>query len=587
MNLPKLLAGFLLCTSCVVHAGLTAPTTDAINQARRDVNLIADEYLESYFQQYPEQGTFLGIPGTPHDKLGDISVAAIDEWHKKEDRFLMRLELIEPELLENTPEYVTYLHLREQLEANVGERVCRSELWEIGPLHSWPAMFSLMAEKQPVGDNRARKQTLMRWQEMPRYMDQEIVNLRTGIKQGYVAAKPVVERLISQIDDLLNTPIEDSPLYLPAIRDKNKVFARHLKNLIQYEIHPAIEDYRDFLAETYLPKSREKVGVKYIPKGKYCYRAKIRSYTALNLPARGIYRQGMSEIKKIHQQLSQYSQKHFNTQDPLVMFEHARNNEKYMFKNEAEILSYNYAALKRIKENLPEWFGILPHANLVIKPYPQFLAKGGAPGEYHVPDENGTPGVFMINTYQANHQSKVDSEATLFHEAIPGHHMQLAIALEQKHLHPLNRYAILKNDGFVEGWALYSERLALEMDQYSSTLDEIGLLSNEAVRAARMVVDPGLHMMGWSRQRAIDYLLKNTAMNPSIAVAEVDRYISMPGQATAYMLGALEIRSLRNRAKEQLGAGFDVRQFHKEVLKDGNINLRYLKDKINRWIISS
>src|SRR5690606_33915777 len=157
------------------------------------------------------------------------------------------------------------------------------------------------------------------------------------------------------------------------------------------------------------------------------------------------------------------------------------------FHNEQEILAYNYSALQKIKEILPAWFGILPKANLIIKPYPLFLAKEGAPGEYHLPSEEGSPGTFLINTYLPNKLSKVDAQATLFHDAIPRHHLQLAIDLEQKHLHPLNRYAVLYNDGFVEGWALYSERLALEMNQYTSTIDEIGLLSNEAMRAARLV----------------------------------------------------------------------------------------------------
>jgi uncharacterized protein (DUF885 family) len=200
------------------------------------------------------------------------------------------------------------------------------------------------------------------------------------------------------------------------------------------------------------------------------------------------------------------------------------------------------------------------------------------------PSADGKPGKYLINAYKANEQSRAGLESTAFHEAYPGHHMQAAVALERKELHPISRYFFLS--GFGEGWALYTERLADEMGLFSSDVDRLGLLSNEALRAARLVVDSGMHMLKWTRQQAIDYVLSHTTETPDRAAAEIDRYIAVPAQATAYMIGNLEIRKLRTEAEQALGAKFDVREFHDLMLADGSLPLWVLREKVGRWIKS-
>jgi uncharacterized protein (DUF885 family) len=218
-----------------------------------------------------------------------------------------------------------------------------------------------------------------------------------------------------------------------------------------------------------------------------------------------------------------------------------------------------------------------------VEPYAEFEERSAPGASYNSPADDGSrPGIYKINTYEPEKQTRVGQESTAYHEAIPGHHLQLAIAQERQGAHPITRF--LGNSGYTEGWGLYAERLADEMGLFSADLDRMGLLSNEALRAARLVVDPGMHVMGWTRQQAIDYMLQHTAEGRGAVENEIDRYIAWPGQATAYMIGNLEIRHLREMAERELGPRFDIRVFHDKVLEDGSVTLPMLRDKIERWV---
>jgi uncharacterized protein (DUF885 family) len=214
-----------------------------------------------------------------------------------------------------------------------------------------------------------------------------------------------------------------------------------------------------------------------------------------------------------------------------------------------------------------------------IEPYPAFREKSGAPGEYNPPAEDGSRGgLFYINAYEPQKKTRADNESTAFHETIPGHHLQVAIAVERKEIHPLGRYIF--NSGYVEGWALYAEQLADEMKLFSGELDRLGMFGSQNWRAVRLVVDSGMHSFGWTRQQAIDYMLAHTTANANDATSEIDRYIIWPGQATAYMLGRLEILAAREEARTSAGTAFDIKAFHDRVLEDGSVPLTFLREKI-------
>jgi uncharacterized protein (DUF885 family) len=271
----------------------------------------------------------------------------------------------------------------------------------------------------------------------------------------------------------------------------------------------------------------------------------------------------------------------FGTGDVPNLLQRVRTEKRYLFKDREDLIGRSQAALARAKSTMHDWFGLLPKADVVIQPYPTFREKSG-PNEYNPPAEDGSrPAVFLINAYQAETKSRVVAESTAFHETIPGHHLQGAIALERKGIHPIGRY--LGNAGYQEGWGLYSERLADEMHLYSADLDRLGMLSSQALRAVRLVVDSGIHTLGWTRQQAIDYMLAHTAEDKDDIVSEVDRYIIYPGQATAYMLGKLEITKARAEAQQTMGQKFAIKAFHDRVLEDGAIPVSFLHEKIRQW----
>ena len=255
----------------------------------------------------------------------------------------------------------------------------------------------------------------------------------------------------------------------------------------------------------------------------------------------------------------------------------------FTFRSREDVLQHSLDSLHLARQSMSRAFGRLPKADVVIRPYPPYR-EGSGTGEYHASSEDATrPGIYYIAVRNPEQRTIAGQQAVLYHETYPGHHLQGAIALELgDRVHPLARY--LWNSGYGEGWALYAERVADELELYSGPLDRLGMLSSVAARAARLVVDTGIHTRDWSRQRAVDYMLANTAWPPDDIESEVDRYVAWPGQATAYMLGMLEIQRLRELAEAELGAGFDIRAFHDRVLENGNVTLPMLEDSVFAWI---
>jgi uncharacterized protein (DUF885 family) len=434
---------------------------------------------------------------------------------------------------------------------------------------------------QPVGSDEARREALARWSQLPAYLDTEIANLREGLKAGYSAPKGNVRLTIDQMNTLIATPLAESPFDSPSVRDKTAEFQKPFDLLVREQIVPAFTRYRDFLEREYLPAARDAVGVSANPGGAACYDAAVRAYSSLPVPARDVHATGVREVARLDAEMKAIGERSFKTGDVPKLLERLRTDKAFLFKSREDLIGYSQAALARAKAAMPEWFGLTPNATVVIEPYPKFREKSG-PNEYNPPAEDGSrPAVFFINAYRAETKSRAPAESTAFHETIPGHHLQLTIALERKGIHPVGKY--LGSSGYSEGWGLYSERLADEMKLYSGDLDRIGMLSSQALRAARLVVDSGLHTLGWTRQQAIDFMLAHTAEPKDDVVSEVDRYIINPGQATSYMLGALEITKMRADAKQAMDARFDIKAFHDRVLEDGAVPVSFLREKIRAW----
>jgi uncharacterized protein (DUF885 family) len=558
----------------------------ALEPAIDQVNAIADEYVREFYQMNPDAATMAGYPDADHGRLRDNSLQGIEEWRRMEDGWLARAAEIDVRQLTGTPEARTYAAMIERLEASRDLRVCRYELWPSSPTYTgWQAVYAFLATVQPVGGPALREATVQRWRQFPRFLDNEVANMRVGLQQGYVSPRTGVESVIRQLDALLATPVDDTPWMSPATRDTGATpeFRTSLREIAEQQIRPAVQRYRDFLAIDYLPNARATIAVTASPGGEGCYRAALRGFTTLQPTPQEVHETGLREMASIRTQMQEIAQRSFGTSDVRAVLEMLRTDRRYTFNSRQEMIDYAQAAVDRARAAVPQWFGIVPRADVVIQPYPEFQERSAPGGQYNAPSEDGTrPGIYLINTYQPERQSRAGLESTAFHETYPGHHLQIAIARERPGAHPFQRYFF--SSGFTEGWALYSERLSDEMGLFSGDVDRMGLLSNEALRAARLVVDPGMHALGWTRQQAIDYVLANTTEPEAKAVAEIDRYIAVPGQATSYMLGSLETMRLREQARAALGARFDIREFHDRVLEDGNVTLPMLRQKIEQWI---
>ncbi|WP_115332453.1 DUF885 domain-containing protein [Legionella busanensis] len=545
---------------------------------------LANEYENSLFEYSPELGLFWGrSTNIALDRFMDSSLEGYAAWLKQEDNFLLKLNELNEKDLENTPEYTTYLLLKETLEAKKASRICREELWDINPAFGWHNKMAIVAEKQPIGTPEYRRLALTRWQSFDKVVDDQINNLKWGLKLGYTAPKPAAKRVLTQLRIIIDGPIKESPYFDFARRDGDEKFKAQVEDLIKIIINPSLKKYTDYLENEYIPSTRNEIGVGVLPAGAKCYQAKLKQETTLNLTPSEIHALGLQAMQKISDEVVEIGLKKYGIKDLTAIFERAKNESVNYFSTEQDILDYNFAALEKVKSKVSEWFDIMPKTEGTIKAYPAHRAKTGASGEYHPPNDAGTkPGIFYINTYEPTKKSRIDQEATLFHELIPGHHFQIALTYENKALPTLNRY--LFNAGFGEGWALYVERLADEMGLYQDDISRLGMLSNESLRAARLVIDTGIHAFHWSREKAVNYLKQHTALSDNIIEGEIDRYIMMPGQATAYLLGKNEIQSLRQIAKKDLGAHFDIRHFHNEVLKNGMVSLSILRTQIKAWI---
>jgi uncharacterized protein (DUF885 family) len=572
----------MFATACSAPSS-APPAGDAAARdlAAKQVTALAGSYVKEYFDAFPYQALVAGAPEVHPDRLVDHSLQALKRWEDVEDRLLAELRKTELKLVEGRPEATTYKFLQNQLEAAKGFRVCRTELWNVSPTWTgWQADLPVVAGMQTAETAEQQKNALARFSEVPKFLDDEIANLQEGIRLGYTAPKGNVASVINQVNALLAAKVADSP-FVKIAKPDAKAFRARLEELETKGIRPAMTRYRDFLRDTYLKAAREPIGVSANPNGAACYAAAVQYHATVSMTAQQVHDLGLAQMERIQAEMREIGRRSFKTDDPVKLIALVKSSAQYRFTSRDELIKYAEAAVARAKEALPKAFGRIPSAPVIVEPYPTFLEKTAPGGQAVPPSADGKPGKYLINAYNATAQSRAGLESTAFHEAYPGHHLQAAIALERKDLHPIQRYFFLS--GFGEGWALYSERLADEMGLFTSDVDRLGLLSNEALRAARLVVDSGMHALGWTRQRAIDYVLAHTTETPDHAAAEIDRYIAVPGQATAYMIGNLEIRKLRDEATKSRGEKFDLRAFHDLVLEDGSLPLWVLREKVERW----
>jgi uncharacterized protein (DUF885 family) len=551
---------------------------------------LAGRYWAWSLEEYPTMATRLG-DRRYDDRLTDISAAARDRRHATTEAFLAELREIGNEDLSGQ-DLISYLALEEELQEDLDRRICRSPEWRIDHRNGPQVGLQNIADVQRVETPADGRKMVARWQAMGPYIDDYIANLRSGLADGLVQNRVTVEHAIEQLEMQLAQPDDEWPLAEPAeIRregwseEAHEEFRAGLLSAIGEGVRPSFVRLKALLEDEILPAARtgDQVGLVGLPAGDECYTVLRRSYTTLDLSAEEIHEIGLQENARIRAEMAVLGESVFGTSDVGEIQTRLRTDPELHFSDEEEVKAKAEQATKLALETIPSWFGRLPEAPIVVKEIPSYEAPFTTIAYYRQPATDGSrPGTYFINTYAPTTRPKYDAEVLAYHEGIPGHHLQIAIAQELTGVPEFRKHQ--GATAFVEGWALYTERLSDEMGLYTGDLDRLGVLSFDAWRASRLVVDTGVHAFGWTRQQAIDYMLENTLLAENNVVNEVDRYVSWPGQALAYKLGQREILRLRDQAKEVLGPSFDIRAFHDRVLENGAVSLAVLGTVIEEWL---
>jgi len=490
---------------------------------------------------------------------------------------------------------VTHALLYEKLATDRALEQCKFEQWTVE--NGGGSVFgelSYLVESHTVKTPEDVVNLIARLGQGPKLVEDTVANLRIGLKSKRVAAAEKVRRAIDQLDGELEKGADAWSMMQPTwatvkgadpwpegVRDREYAA---LREVVSNKIVPAIVRYRDFLRDEILPVARtDKEGLAGLPGGEACYRATIASHVGLTITPEELHALGVKEIARTDEELAALGKRVLKTPDLAATILKLRTDKSLYFTSGAEILGTAQKALDRAKLATPKVFSTLPKTDCVMREIPAYEAPYTTIAYYRQPHYDGTkPGEYFVNTYKPETRPRFELEALTWHESIPGHHTQIALSQELGALP-----AFRKLDGstaYVEGWALYTERLADEIGLYSSDLDRIGKVSYDAWRSSRLVVDTGLHSLGWTRAQAEAYMKAHTALTETNISNEVDRYIGWPGQALAYKVGQIQISKMRAAAEAKLGAKFDIKGFHAVVLGSGAVTLPVLDELVQAWV---
>ncbi|HEX2145529.1 MAG TPA: DUF885 domain-containing protein [Glycomyces sp.] len=546
---------------------------------------LAQRHFDLYLADNPISATFYGIPGHDHrlpdpsrdgdqvrlghlaevrDGLGDIDASALEGQDRITYSMLGRL----------VADQTASLH------ASLGEVGLSNTI--IGPVSS---MLSSIPRVSLDTAQRSRDY-LVRLASLGGYFDAVLERYRQAASEGRHQTRHGVAAVIGQIDDYLATAVDDDPLAGPTPSevdvDEWKSTARQL---VVDLVRPSLARWRVVLQDELLPVARddERVGVRHVPGGLEGYAAASRQFTTTDLSPEEIHQIGLGEVERLRAEFSRIGSKALGTSDVGEVIDRLRNDLSLRYDSADEILSDVTAALRRAESTLPSAFLDYDIAPCSIEVIPEAAAKGSTLAYYTVPASDGSrPGTHWVNTYEPSTRARYEYEALAFHESVPGHHLQFALGQTLTDLPQFRQFGYVT--AFGEGWGLYTERLSDEIGLYSSDLARLGMVSFDAWRACRLVVDSGMHVFGWSRERAAQFMHDNTALSEVNIANEIDRYIAWPGQALAYMIGRKHIESLRARAEREMGAAFDLRHFHDRILSSGSIPLETMSEVVEAWI---
>ncbi len=538
----------------------------------KDLNEAIDRMAASFWNETmrhsPTWATYLG-DRTRDAELTLPTPAELDRHHTKLAGLEAGLRRIDRTKLDARRALVADV-LADTIGRALDKTVCETWRWEVDQLGGPQVGFAQLPEFHTIKTEAQARALVTRYERLGLYFDAHVANLRSGLKAGMVSPKLNVERVVKQLEAQLAKPVAETPYAKPLKIEPEPYtgFRDALTTAISKHIRRGLKAYLDFLRGELLPKARDVVGVSAMPHGKVCYAAAIRYYTGLAKTPDEIHAIGLAEVERIGKEMAKIAR---TKALPRYLTKLKSRPDQHKDSREA-LLEYNRALLKRALAALPKAFGRLPKTKVELKQIEAFR-EADAPAAYYysAPDDGSRPGYYYLNTYKPETRLLYKMPALAYHEAVPGHHLQIALANENKGLPAFMQR--MGQTAFVEGWALYAEKLAGELGLYHTPEETVGALTYEMWRAVRLVVDTGMHAKGWSRQQAIDYLTQHTGHDEGEVKNEIDRYIIWPGQALAYKLGQLEISRLRAEAEARMGDRFDLKAFHDRLLENGAVPL--------------
>lgn len=579
------IAGFILMISG--HAKLESSLNETPNDPARQLHELFKTEWDCEMEQDPIRASELGDRRW-NDRWPDESLEAMRKHHEHKLAVLRRLRAIERNRLSPA----------EQLNYDLFEKDYQTDAdsyrfhWFLIPFNQREGiqLSNELADSLRFETVKDYEDWLARLRAFPAYVDQTVGLLREGVRERMLLPKVILERAAAQIDrQIVNDP-EQSPFYQPfksfpdnfpeADRARLQQAAREA---ISTGVVPAFGRFKKFFAEEYLPAAPQEVGIWKLPQGGAMYAYFVRKYTTTNMTPAEIHELGLREVERIRNEMQKVMEQTGFKGTRAEFFKYLRTDPRFHFNSPDELLAAYRATAKRVDPNLIKVFKKLPRMPYGVEPILAMVAPDTTTAFYRLPAADGSrAGTYMVNLYKPEQRPKWEMMALTLHEAVPGHHLQIALAMEQGDLPNFRRYGYY--DAFGEGWGLYAESLGEDMGLYDDPYSKFGELTYDMWRAVRLVVDTGIHVMRWDRQRAIDYFMENAPKDPLDITNEVDRYIAWPGQALAYKIGQMKIQELRARSSRVLGPKFDLREFHDVVLRDGALPLDILERNVEAWI---
>lgn len=592
--MKKILPLLLLCSSLVVASAqdyqkqYEALASDKSLDDSARLHKLFDLDWERSMHESPEYATSVGYPGM--DGLWtDMSQEAIDKRKAELQWPLSVLKAVDRSKL-SSADQLNYDLFRRDVEMGIEGNKYPGELLAISQLGGIQQSVAQMLDQMPKTSVQGYENMLSRLRGTPALVDQNITLLKRGMEQGVTTPKIILRAVPIQIQDAIPEdplkspmlrPFTEFPESIPAA-DQERLRAEAVK-IYTEQLVPAYNKLYDFFTKEYMPKARETIAFTALPNGTEWYAYNVRNTTTTNMTPKDIHELGLSEVKRIHGEMDKViaDVKFKGSFDDFTKF--LRTDPQFFYTSREDLLAGFRDVAKRIDPELAHLFGKLPRMTYGVRPVPEYSEKS-APAAYYQGGSTkaGRPGWFFANTYNLPSRAKWQMECLTLHEAVPGHHLQISLAEEMGEIPEFRKYE--GYTAFVEGWGLYSESLGSELGLYKDPYSKFGRLTFEMWRAVRLVVDTGMHSLGWTRKQSITYMMQNTGQDEYSATVEVDRYLAMPSQALAYKVGELKIQSLRAYAEKELGDSFDIRKFHDTLLQNGALPLDVLESRMKDWV---